>query len=279
VRYVCPQDGTVFTPGKGCPTCAASRPRAERARNGSTRQHRANRLRIFEFDDWTCQNPACRWRDDTETGKGLHLDHKVPVAHGGTDDDSNLQTLCKDCNLKKGDRATVRKGRTPAIVILSGLPGAGKSTATAGLASAGVACVSVDDCRARVGISARDQTATNEAFRLAYSLAGQALADGVHVLFDSTAVSPQARDSLRSLARRFHATVYLARFPLTYKQVLDRNATRDRGDRVPLAKLERMYEDFARFNPASEKFAATTDVHNGAELRAALARWGLTSKP
>lgn len=34
----------------------------------------------------------------------LEVDHKIPVSHGGTNDPSNLQTLCKRCNLGKGAR-------------------------------------------------------------------------------------------------------------------------------------------------------------------------------
>jgi 5-methylcytosine-specific restriction enzyme A len=31
-----------------------------------------------------------------------HVDHVTPVLFGGTDDESNLQALCADCNLAKG---------------------------------------------------------------------------------------------------------------------------------------------------------------------------------
>lgn len=34
----------------------------------------------------------------------LHIDHKKPVSMGGTNDPSNLQTLCSRCNLGKGAR-------------------------------------------------------------------------------------------------------------------------------------------------------------------------------
>ena len=38
-----------------------------------------------------------------DDGATLHVDHKVPVSKGGTDELSNLQTLCSDCNLNKSD--------------------------------------------------------------------------------------------------------------------------------------------------------------------------------
>jgi hypothetical protein len=34
-------------------------------------------------------------------GVKLHIDHKVPIALGGTNDPDNLQTLCQECNLGK----------------------------------------------------------------------------------------------------------------------------------------------------------------------------------
>ena len=48
--------------------------------------------------DQRCANPYC--------GESLvvlyHLDHIVPVASGGTSEDSNLQLLCPTCNMRKG---------------------------------------------------------------------------------------------------------------------------------------------------------------------------------
>ena len=38
-----------------------------------------------------------------EDGVTLHIDHIIPVSKGGTDELSNLQTLCADCNLNKSD--------------------------------------------------------------------------------------------------------------------------------------------------------------------------------
>ena len=38
-------------------------------------------------------------------GRERHIDHMVPLAIGGTNDPINLQYLCPDCNLKKGENA------------------------------------------------------------------------------------------------------------------------------------------------------------------------------
>lgn len=54
-------------------------------------------LRIFRRDRFTCQQ--C-----TVVGGDLTVDHIIPVTAGGTDDDENLQTLCRSCNSTKGTR-------------------------------------------------------------------------------------------------------------------------------------------------------------------------------
>lgn len=33
--------------------------------------------------------------------ENLTIDHKIPISRGGTDDPSNLQCLCKKCNMMK----------------------------------------------------------------------------------------------------------------------------------------------------------------------------------
>ncbi len=58
----------------------------------------SNRLRkeVFERDRYRCQ--ACGgWKD-------LAVDHTHPFSKGGLTTLENLQTLCKSCNSRKGDR-------------------------------------------------------------------------------------------------------------------------------------------------------------------------------
>lgn len=57
------------------------------------------RFEVFKRDRFTCQYCG---RQAPEVV--LHIDHVVPVAHGGTDDVLNLVTSCVDCNLGKGPR-------------------------------------------------------------------------------------------------------------------------------------------------------------------------------
>lgn len=54
------------------------------------------RQRVLERDGHRCQECGA-----TEL---LEIDHVVPVAHGGTEDESNLQVLCEKCNNRKGAR-------------------------------------------------------------------------------------------------------------------------------------------------------------------------------
>lgn len=70
----------------------------------SFRRKRANyaiskaelRVMIFARDGWKCKSCAA--------STNLAIDHIIPVAKGGDDELSNLQTLCKSCNSKKGSK-------------------------------------------------------------------------------------------------------------------------------------------------------------------------------
>lgn len=53
-------------------------------------------LEVFARNDYRCVR--CGSRSD------LTVDHIIPVSRGGTNDDDNLQTLCRPCNSRKGAR-------------------------------------------------------------------------------------------------------------------------------------------------------------------------------
>jgi hypothetical protein len=59
------------------------------------------RRKIFERD-----NNQCRW---CGTSENLTIDHIQPVSEGGTNRQSNLQTLCRSCNLKRNREHQRRK--------------------------------------------------------------------------------------------------------------------------------------------------------------------------
>ena len=51
---------------------------------------------VFERDRFQCRSCG-KTKLDTE----LNIDHIVALARGGSNDISNLQTLCRDCNQQK----------------------------------------------------------------------------------------------------------------------------------------------------------------------------------
>ena len=55
---------------------------------------KAIREAVFKRDNYRCVNCG--------STKNLEVDHKVPLANGGTNEMANLQTHCRDCNRRKG---------------------------------------------------------------------------------------------------------------------------------------------------------------------------------
>jgi hypothetical protein len=55
------------------------------------------RHEVFKRDGYRCAE--CGATKDEIT---LHCDHILPVSQGGTDELSNLRTLCEKCNIQKG---------------------------------------------------------------------------------------------------------------------------------------------------------------------------------
>ncbi|EPY8414567.1 HNH endonuclease [Klebsiella aerogenes] len=80
--------------GDGWRNYQAGKSRHER---GYGRPWEIRRARVLQRDKYLCQN--CR-RHGIAT-KATTVDHIIPKAHGGTDDDSNLESLCWPCHRKK----------------------------------------------------------------------------------------------------------------------------------------------------------------------------------
>lgn len=51
---------------------------------------------VFQRDDYQCQSCG-----KTKQEAILEIDHIIPIAKGGFNDMSNLQTLCRTCNKQK----------------------------------------------------------------------------------------------------------------------------------------------------------------------------------
>ncbi len=56
----------------------------------------AVRMYVLERDRHQCQSCG-----KTEQESELNIDHIIPLAMGGSNDISNLQTLCRPCNQRK----------------------------------------------------------------------------------------------------------------------------------------------------------------------------------
>lgn len=59
---------------------------------------------VFERNNYQCQ--SCSKID--LTAKSLQVDHIIPLAQGGANDLSNLQTLCAKCNREKSAKLDPR---------------------------------------------------------------------------------------------------------------------------------------------------------------------------
>jgi len=82
---------------------------------------------VFIRDNFTCQQCGYRemlkdrpWLPDVSN---LECDHIIPLARGGRTEMANLQTLCKECNRKKG----VSIGGEPVQDLPQVIPPRGKS--------------------------------------------------------------------------------------------------------------------------------------------------------
>ena len=63
------------------------------------RVSKKRRFEVLERDSFTCQLCGAKAPDAT-----LHVDHKHPRSKGGSNQMSNLWTLCSTCNIGKSDR-------------------------------------------------------------------------------------------------------------------------------------------------------------------------------
>jgi len=56
------------------------------------------RFSILKRDNFTCVKCGKKYSESV-----MHVDHIIPFVKGGTNADTNLQTLCESCNMKKFD--------------------------------------------------------------------------------------------------------------------------------------------------------------------------------
>ncbi|ARR52145.1 hypothetical protein HY78_01055 [Rhizorhabdus wittichii DC-6] len=79
------------------------------------------RKRILERDKHLCQ--PCLTRGIVRSAP--EVDHVTPKAEGGTNDDNNLQAICRDCHRQKTaeESARAQGRRAPRRIVAVGLDG------------------------------------------------------------------------------------------------------------------------------------------------------------
>ena len=82
-----------------------------RGRNGNTRNPKELipapiRWAVWQRDNFTCRHCGAR--------SHLAVDHIIPESKGGPTEEDNLQTLCKRCNSRKGNRISGEENHTTA---------------------------------------------------------------------------------------------------------------------------------------------------------------------
>lgn len=89
-----------LSPDTYCPTHRTIRAQAKNQQRQSGWARTRTRRRILGRDGHQCTAAPNGHRCPTTTR--LHVDHIVPLANGGTNDDTNLTTLCDTHNQAKG---------------------------------------------------------------------------------------------------------------------------------------------------------------------------------
>lgn len=101
VNYICQTCGVVFSADEFFKTrllIAKQSLKIQKRR----RLTQAKRNRIFLRDQFTCQ--CCKVDLRKLPKSDRVIDHIVPLVLGGSNDDSNLQALCSECDSLKGAR-------------------------------------------------------------------------------------------------------------------------------------------------------------------------------
>jgi len=76
----------------------------KRARYYGVPYEPVNRLKVFKRDKWKCKHCGIKVQSKViHQPNTAHLDHIVPMSKGGPHTYTNVQTLCRNCNIIKGD--------------------------------------------------------------------------------------------------------------------------------------------------------------------------------
>jgi predicted kinase len=146
----------------------------------------------------------------------------------------------------RADRETIRLER-PSVVVLCGPAACGKST-FAERHFRPTQVISSDRTRALVCDDERDQRYQTQAFALLHYLIEQRLSINRLCVVDSTALTPQARRELLSLARKYQVPCVVILFDTPLEKCIERDRARERT--VGAVVIERHYQLFEQARAA-----------------------------
>lgn len=76
----------------------------KRAKHYGVYYEPVNKLKVFKRDKWKCKRCGVKVQNKViHQPNTAHLDHIVPISKGGPHTYTNVQTLCRECNMRKGD--------------------------------------------------------------------------------------------------------------------------------------------------------------------------------
>lgn len=79
--------------------------RAYEAKRRATKRNAGGSYTKQDIDNlYKLQKGKCWWDTRHSLENGYHIDHRIPLAKGGTNDISNIVLTCPRCNLSKGDK-------------------------------------------------------------------------------------------------------------------------------------------------------------------------------
>ena len=78
---------------------APKRQRPSSSMRGYNAEWNKIRIIVLRRDNWTCVR--CNKK---LIGSDATVDHRIPLSRGGTNEASNLQSMCRSCNSSKKDR-------------------------------------------------------------------------------------------------------------------------------------------------------------------------------
>lgn len=163
-----------------------------------------------------------------------------------------------------GRRIGVNVGRpaAPALHVLVGAPGAGKSTLCKALEKQGITVLSLDGARGVLGRHSGDQAATPGAIALVVEQMIAALRKGEPVALDATSSTANERAVWLGIARAQGVPAIAVVVRTELDACLSRNARRPEHRRVPTEAIDAMWTAITAVSDEALHREGFTAVHN-----------------